>query len=316
MKTKLLKTSIITSACILLSGVAFAINGGGNINPNNTNGERYAWNDATGWLDFDTGSVTVSDTNLVGVANGLQFGNLVLNCASLPVPNCSAPAGTWFVSNDSNGNLAGWAWSSSFGWFSFCGNASSGSTYNGSTWVCPAGATYQAHINPASGVFSNWAWNNVIGWVSFNCANTLWCATSDFKVLTVWRGGPPPPVGGPGSFDANTWLISSIFDTQIGCYGAPPQCGSAFNSILWQGVANGGQVGFQVATSNNSGGPWNYVGPDGTSGTVYRPAGPNVQMRLSRVYHNNFRYVRYKIWLAWSGVSSPQVDDVIINYSP
>ena len=169
-------------------------------------------------------------------------------------------------------------------------------------------------IDPVTGDFSGWAWNDAFGWISFNCNNVgigNQCSLSNYKVKTSWTAGPLPPDGaGPGGFDADTWLISSIFDTQV-------NGGAAFNSLTWQGsMPSGTRVGIQIATSNNSTGPWNYVGPDGTANTVYESSGPNVQTKISRRYHNNYRYVRYRVWLTWSGASGPRVDDVIISYSP
>lgn len=49
---------------------------------------------------------------------------------------------------------------------------------------------------------------------------------------------------------------------------------------------------FQVAASNNSGGPFNFVGPDGTAGTFFTTSPAS----LAQFY--NFRYVEYKAFLA------------------
>ena len=105
-------------------------------------------------------------------------------------------------------------------------------------------------------------------------------------------------------------LVSSIFDT-----GA--QGGAALNSVGWQGdQPSGTSVQFQIATSNNSAGPWNYVGPDGASGSYYSPAGPSIFTPISYQYHGNQRYIRYKANLIVSGGKGPRVDDVIIGWSP
>lgn len=106
-------------------------------------------------------------------------------------------------------------------------------------------------------------------------------------------------------------LISSVFDTQ-------DSGGAAFNAAIWQGSQpSGTSVKFQIASSNNSSGPWSYFGPDGSATTYYAPSGPNVSSQINLTYHNNQRYFRYKIFLyADAGqTSSPQVDDAIINFS-
>lgn len=299
------------AAALTVAGVALAAPSG----ISGIAGEHYAWTDVSGWIDF--AGVTVDDTNLSGTASALQLGpgTIVMNCASAPVSNCGAPTGSWYVANDGSGNLSGWAWSDVIGWISFCGNGSAGS---GPTGGCPASPSYQVHIDTATGDFFGWAWNDVVGWIGFNCNNPEVfgsCATSNYKVKTSWSSAPAGPSGSSISgFDANTWLKSSIFDTQV-------TGGAAFNTISWQGVLNGGRVGFQIAVSNNAAGPWNYLGPDGSANTVYETSGPNAQLPLDqaaalRRNTNNNRYVRYEIYLAWAGSASPQVDDVVISYSP
>ena len=251
---------------------------------------KWAWNDAVGWMDFAvTDTVTVSATAVTGVVRTLQIGDIALDCVS--AGGCAV--GNWGVAHDGAGNLSGWAWNDAVGWISF------------------SGASYQVTINTGTGDFLGWAWNDVIGWISMNCANVIGsCTASPYKVKSSWVGGPPPPDGGgPGGFDSGAWLVSSIFNTQV-------SGGAAFNTIMWQGSQPAGtSVGFQVASSNSSTGPWNYIGPDGTSTSVYQP-NQNVQMRLSRLHHNNKQYIRYKLWLNWAGTSAPRVDDVIISYSP
>ncbi len=296
-----LKITIVSSLLFLGAGIAFATPAG----ISTLNSEHYAWNDVVGWIDFDS-SVQVDDTNLTGAANSLQTGPIKLNCAyasgTAGAADCTT-AGSWFVSNDGNGNLAGWAWSSNIGWISFnCSN-------RGTCGTVPYAVTIDS-----SGIFSGWAWNDVIGWISFNCSNTGTCGTSDYKVVTGWRSAPALPGGGPGGFDANTWLESSTFNTQV-------TGGAAFNTLTWHGTLNGGRVGIQIATSNSVSGPWTYIGPDGTAASVYETAGPDAQLPLNlaaalKRNHNNTQYMRYKIWLAWSGTQSPHVDDVVISYSP
>ena len=98
-------------------------------------------------------------------------------------------------------------------------------------------------------------------------------------------------------------LISSTFDS--GAAG-----GAAWNTIMWQGtLPSGATARFKIASSNSSSGPWNW--PE----APLNPAGPNVQAKIDSS-NNNMRYFRYKILLEKNGGNeSPQVEDVIINYS-
>jgi len=251
---------------------------------------RYAWNDNIGWIDFySTNNVFVNPAQIKGYADS-SVGYIALNCNTTPNGDiCGGSTGVWRVYNDGSGNLTGWAWSDAIGWISF-DSASAGSPY-----------TYQVSINPGTGDFYGWAWNDNIGWISFNCSNTSTCGTSNYKVSTGWYAGA-----------VNGSLVSSIFDTQI-------IGGTAINTIMWQGSQPAGTtVKFQIASSNNSSGPWNYIGPDGSSSSYYVPAGPGSPVQINLQYHNNQRYFRYKIFLYSDAAqtASPRVDDVIINWSP
>ena len=104
-------------------------------------------------------------------------------------------------------------------------------------------------------------------------------------------------------------LISSIFDSGF-------SSSVALNTIMWQGnQPSGTGVRFQIASSNSSSGPWNYLGSDGSGATHYVPAGPNIQVKLRLADHNNKRYFRYKIFFDVSGAVIPRVDDIIIGAS-
>ena len=110
-------------------------------------------------------------------------------------------------------------------------------------------------------------------------------------------------------------LTSSILDTGV-------TGGAGFNSLLWQGsLGTGGVVQFQIAFSNSSSGPWTYYGP--TSQVDYYTFVSPYPMNDDSVAFpttglaspQNNRYLRYKVCLSTSG-TTPQVDDIIINWSP
>ncbi len=89
--------------------------------------------------------------------------------------------------------------------------------------------------------------------------------------------------------------------------------GAVINSVLWSGTLPAStEVKFQLAYSNNSGGPWSYVGSDGTGATYFTPTGPDTS-EITNIH--NYRYFRYKIFLAPSGGSSPTIENAIINWS-
>lgn len=72
-------------------------------------------------------------------------------------------------------------------------------------------------------------------------------------------------------------------------------------------------IKFQIATSNNPAGPWNFVGPDGSIGTYYQTA---AQEFINYNQHLNQRYIRYKLWLeSTSSWEVPILEEVTISYS-
>ena len=105
-------------------------------------------------------------------------------------------------------------------------------------------------------------------------------------------------------------LVSSILDTSV-------SGGAGFNSLLWQGsLGTSGAVKFQIASSTSSSGPWTYYGPTSTS-DYYQP-NPNVSIAFPTAGNTspqNKRYIRYKVYLSTSS-TTPQINDIIINWSP
>ncbi len=110
---------------------------------------------------------------------------------------------------------------------------------------------------------------------------------------------------------ASGFLVSSILDSGV-------SGGAGFHSLLWQGtLCSGCLVKFQLASSDSEVGPWNYYGP--TSAVDYYAPNPGVSVTLPRngdAAHQNRRYIRYKVYLEPYNSQSPQVDDIVINWSP
>lgn len=88
----------------------------------------------------------------------------------------------------------------------------------------------------------------------------------------------------------------------------------AYNWIAWTGSEPlNTDIRFQIATSANQAGPWNFVGPDGTSSTYYSLAATEL---INYNHHLNQRYIRYKLFLtSTAGLQVPTLEDITISYS-
>ncbi len=89
-------------------------------------------------------------------------------------------------------------------------------------------------------------------------------------------------------YAASGSLVSSIKD-------ANPATGSTatWTTISWNGTTPvNTTLRFQVAASTVVGGPFNYVGPDGTAATFYTTSGGSLAQ------FNGKRYLRYKAYLS------------------
>ena len=116
-------------------------------------------------------------------------------------------------------------------------------------------------------------------------------------------------------------LISAIYESTSNA------AGPAYNSITWKGQLGGaefnqGKVLFQVAASSNPSGPWGYVGGSTCGANDWYEATADSAIELACISDfNNKRYFRYKIRICSDdcingGQNTPQVDDVIVNWSP
>lgn len=104
------------------------------------------------------------------------------------------------------------------------------------------------------------------------------------------------------TYVSSGWLESSTFNTG----GA-----SNFTTISWQPTSQNPatSISFQIA-SNNDNATWNYIGPDGTSGSYYTVAGTNISSA-----NDNNQYVRYKVFFSTTDTQfTPVLSSVGINY--
>lgn len=259
---------------------------------------HWGWSDPLGWIDFYNGNnVGVSSNGLSGYASS-SAGPISLDCNTSPIGNICGTS-NYQVLNNGAGTLSGWAWNDKYGWISFnCSNNSGCGT-----------SSYAVTID-SNGNFQGFAWNDALGWINFNCDSDLYGTgcTNSYKVATNWA---------PTVAAATGTLYSTPFDT-----GDTATGGAQLNSILWQGTQpSGATVEFQVAVSNSSSGPWTFTGPGGSTSTYYVPSLPDtsIPLNFSGSYNNAGRYFRYGLFMLGSNAStswSPQVNDVIVNWSP
>ncbi len=102
-------------------------------------------------------------------------------------------------------------------------------------------------------------------------------------------------------------LESSTFDTGASSV--------TYNWLAWSGSQPANTtIKFQLATSNNSNGPWNYVGPDGSGSSYYTSAAKEF---INYNYHLDQRYFRYKLFLSsQSDFQAPALEEFNLSYSP
>jgi len=84
-----------------------------------------------------------------------------------------------------------------------------------------------------------------------------------------------------------------------------------WSTLSWNGVTPANTtLQFQVAGSNNPGGPFNFVGPDGTAGTFYTTSPGS----LTPLY--NLRYAKYKAYLATTNSAvTPALNDATMCFN-
>ena len=147
--------------------------------------------------------------------------------------------------------------------------------------------------------------------ISVNTLTTAatWAAvasTSYSAILSIFKS---PMMA---SYAPSGTLCSAPFDTKVAS-------GVQLNSLLWQGTRPvNTTVEFQLAVSSSSGGPWNYVGSDGTGNTYFVTPNPGVPVGLSYAPFNGYRYFSYCVTLLSNAARTlgPSVDNVIVNWSP
>ncbi len=130
--------------------------------------------------------------------------------------------------------------------------------------------------------------------------------SDDGSIDTLTPAGEIRLMNAFGVYNTSGELISSTFDTGTT---------SNFHQILWEPQAQPPLVGdpnvrFQVAT-NNDNATWNFLGPDGTSGTYYDLTNQDIHSG-----HDGDRYLRYKVFLQTADTAwTPVVSDVAFTFT-
>jgi uncharacterized repeat protein (TIGR01451 family)/fimbrial isopeptide formation D2 family protein len=199
-----------------------------------------------------------------------------------------------------------------------------GQTWNTATFSAPmtvsAGTQYALVLRPQTALaqgayaFSDTAVNSFTGNDVYPGGAIYF--TKDSGSTWTMETAPKPSVDGAfkvyvGSGGSSGYLpagdlISSGKDS------APPSGSSTvWDTLSWNGTTpTGTSLKFQVAASNSSGGPFTFVGPDGTANSYFTSAGAS----LDRFSGN--RYLKYRAFLASSSTSNtPVLADATVCYS-
>lgn len=112
--------------------------------------------------------------------------------------------------------------------------------------------------------------------------------------------------GSFGFYDASGNLESSTFDV-----GSP----SNFHQLLWLPGDQPADVGAQSVkmqiASNNDTVTWDFVGPDGTSGSYYTSPISDIS-----TVHNGDQFLRYKMYLSTASTTlTPNISDISMTFS-
>lgn len=318
---------VLSIVCLIfLFGISFGYIAQATTNISSNTGEHFAWNDISGWWDmYSNNTIEVQGSKVIGYASS-TLGDISFDCGTSPTGNicnvsqygiCNGINATKDSSGncngaDASGDLVGYAWNDSLGWISF-------SCHNTEGVSCST--NWGVTVELSTGDLTGYAWSDVGGWVSFNCGNEgSSCTPYSYKVNTSWR-----------ATSTIALLDSAVIDTQS-------TEGATLNSITWKGTNNANSTGlqtyvdFQIAISNSSSGPWDFIGPSGTGTDYYSAscessfkgginAGGNAPdstpICIDPAQVKNMRYIRYRVRLRSNLIQTdtPRIDDIILNWS-
>jgi uncharacterized repeat protein (TIGR01451 family) len=107
------------------------------------------------------------------------------------------------------------------------------------------------------------------------------------------------------------YLSSGNFVSSVKDSGAVTGATPNWTTLSWTNASlpGGTTLKFQVAASNSSSGPFNFVGPDGTASTFFTTSGASLSQ------FNGSRYLKYKALFTSTGSSTPTLNDVSVCFN-
>ena len=124
-----------------------------------------------------------------------------------------------------------------------------------------------------------------------------WDGSKAYNDVWTWKNPTVCPSGE---------LESSTFDTA----GPLKYTNISWNPVKVNPATGTDPIKIQIATSNSSTGPWNYLGPDGTPDTYYTMNGQGIS-----AVHSRDRYLRYKLSLHTENTGvTPFLTNLTIGY--
>lgn len=149
------------------------------------------------------------------------------------------------------------------------------------------------------------SWQTYTSWTYTGYGDPVWVGLSVFtNQHSVISGSFSNFIfndGGDTRSDAGSY-ISPIYDSGRTV---------TWGNLAWEeSLPSGTDIELQVAFSDDEEGPWNFVGPDGTSGTKFTTStGQSVYGSPSS------RYCRYKAYLTGDGTDTPTLGTVELGFS-
>jgi len=171
--------------------------------------------------------------------------------------------------------------------------------------------------------------SNSTDFYDYSIADNTWSAAASFPAV-IWANNDtasPIPYSWNGKYTQFSRYVGGVWQTTYQDYtytAAGYQSSGNFTSqsIDLSGKSNVGnldftttaptntEIKFQVA-ANNDNATWNYIGPDGTTGTYFSTTGTAIDSSL-----DGNQYFKYKAYLATTDNSAtPELGDITINYS-
>jgi hypothetical protein len=174
-------------------------------------------------------------------------------------------------------------------------DAATGAGVPGATVTLSGGAFSQTRV----------AWQST--WTDTDWSNGAFSAQSGGIDTGSIPGTMQLSINASGTYDtsATEWLISKTID--LGTSGANI-VSLAFTPATEPPSTGAGSAQFQLA-ANNDNASWNFIGPDGTSGSYYTASSTIANL-------NGNRYLRYKVFLSTQDpATSPTITNVTIGFS-